>query len=62
MAIFQQLRDSGITIVLVTHEPDIARYAARVVVMWDGKVRSDRRQEPQRAVPGPAENADGGAA
>jgi putative ABC transport system ATP-binding protein len=62
MAIFQQLRDSGITIVLVTHEPDIALYAARVVVMKDGKVQSDRRQEPQRAVPGPADEADGGAA
>ncbi|HQU34814.1 MAG TPA: ABC transporter ATP-binding protein, partial [Thermoanaerobaculaceae bacterium] len=33
MALFQELRDSGITVVLVTHEPDIARYAARVVVM-----------------------------
>ena len=61
MAIFQQLRDSGITIVLVTHEPDIARYAARVVVMKDGKVQSDKRQEPLRAVPGPADEADGGA-
>jgi putative ABC transport system ATP-binding protein len=51
MAIFQELRDSGITVVLVTHEPDIARYAARVVVMKDGKVRMDKRQEPQRAEP-----------
>ncbi|MGE5237166.1 MAG: ABC transporter ATP-binding protein [Acidobacteriota bacterium] len=46
MAIFQQLRESGITIVLVTHEPDIARYAARVVVMKDGRLRSDTRHEP----------------
>jgi len=50
MAIFQELCDSGITVVLVTHEPDIARYAARVVVMRDGKVQSDTRQDPQRAV------------
>jgi putative ABC transport system ATP-binding protein len=44
MAIFQQLRDTGITIVLVTHEPDIAQYATRVVLMKDGKLRSDSRQ------------------
>ncbi|HQT95625.1 MAG: macrolide ABC transporter ATP-binding protein [Deltaproteobacteria bacterium 21-66-5] len=60
MALFQELRDSGITVVLVTHEPDIARYAARVVVMKDGKLQSDVRQEPQRAVPAPAEAAVGG--
>ncbi len=62
MALFQELRDSGITVVLVTHEPDIARYAARVVVMKDGKLQSDVRQEPQRAVPAPAETAVGGEA
>jgi putative ABC transport system ATP-binding protein len=60
MAIFQELRESGITVVLVTHEPDIARYAARVVMMRDGKVQSDRRQEPQRAVPAPAGATAGG--
>ena len=49
MAIFQELRESGIT----THEPDISRYARRVVMMRDGKVQSDQRQEPQRAVPAP---------
>src|SRR5512135_1653992 len=32
MSIFQELGDSGITVVLVTHEPDISRYAARVVL------------------------------
>ena len=62
MALFQELRDSGITVVLVTHEPDIARYAARVVVMKDGKLKSDVRQEPQRAVPALAEAAGGGEA
>jgi putative ABC transport system ATP-binding protein len=51
MAIFQDLRLSGITVVLVTHEPDIASYAARVVTMKDGKVLSDRRQNPETAVP-----------
>src|SRR4051812_43700883 len=42
MGIFQQLNDHGITIVMVTHEPDIAAYARRDVVMRDGLVRSDR--------------------
>jgi putative ABC transport system ATP-binding protein len=51
MAIFQELRVSGITVVLVTHEPDIASYAERVVTMKDGKMLSDRRQTPQAAVP-----------
>jgi putative ABC transport system ATP-binding protein len=60
MAIFQELCDSGITVVLVTHEPDIARYAARVVVMRDGKVQKDVRQEPQRAEPAAAAAAAGG--
>jgi putative ABC transport system ATP-binding protein len=51
MAIFQDLRLSGITVVLVTHEPDIASYAARVVTMKDGRLLSDRRQNPDTAVP-----------
>ncbi len=46
MALFQELGRSGITLLLVTHEPDIARYASRVVVMRDGLVQSDRRQAP----------------
>jgi putative ABC transport system ATP-binding protein len=46
MALFQELGRSGITLLLVTHEPDIARYASRVVVMRDGLVQSDRRQPP----------------
>ncbi len=41
MALFQQLNDSGITIVMVTHEPDIARYARRVVAMRDGRITRD---------------------
>jgi putative ABC transport system ATP-binding protein len=35
------LRDDGITVVLVTHEPDIAAYAERVISMRDGKIESD---------------------
>ena len=41
MQIFQDLNDSGLTIVLVTHEPDIARFAKRIVVFRDGKIRHD---------------------
>jgi len=42
MQIFQHLNDDGLTIVLVTHEPDIAEYASRVVAFRDGRVRGDR--------------------
>jgi putative ABC transport system ATP-binding protein len=42
MALFQKLNhDQGITVVLVTHEPDIAGYTDRVVVFKDGKIRRD---------------------
>jgi putative ABC transport system ATP-binding protein len=41
MQIFQELNDAGLTIVLVTHEPDIAHYAKRIVVFRDGKIRRD---------------------
>jgi len=42
MEIFQQLNERGITIVMVTHEQDIAAYARRNVVMRDGVVLSDK--------------------
>ena len=41
MGIFQQLNDRGITIIMVTHEPDIASYAKRNVVMRDGVILKD---------------------
>ncbi len=41
MALFQQLNAQGTTIVVVTHEPDIAVYATRVVRMRDGRIFSD---------------------
>jgi putative ABC transport system ATP-binding protein len=41
MALLRGLRDDGITLVLVTHEPDIAAYAERVIVFKDGMVCSD---------------------
>ena len=49
MEIFQRLnRERGITLVLVTHEPDIAQYAQRVVVFKDGKIQKDYLIEDQR--------------
>jgi putative ABC transport system ATP-binding protein len=51
MAVFQELWRSGITVVLVTHEADVAAFASRVVVMRDGLVLSDRAQQPKPAVP-----------
>jgi putative ABC transport system ATP-binding protein len=50
MAILQKLnQDSRITVILVTHEPDIARYAGRHVVFRDGKVIQDERIQPRPA-------------
>jgi putative ABC transport system ATP-binding protein len=49
MEIFQRLnRERSITLVLVTHEPDIAQYADRVVVFKDGKIKSDQQVENTR--------------
>ena len=50
MALMQELGAQGITIVLVTHEPDIAEHAARVIVMRDGQVLSDERRTPRPAL------------
>src|SRR5699024_10176914 len=44
MAIFQRLnRESGITLMIVTHEPDIAAHASRIIRFRDGKILDDRR-------------------
>jgi len=49
MEIFQRLnRERGITLVLVTHETDIAQYADRVVVFKDGKIKSDQQVKNPR--------------
>src|SRR6266705_3130158 len=41
MEVFQDLNDKGLTIVMVTHEHDIAQFAKRVLVFRDGKIRKD---------------------
>ncbi len=58
MAILQELGRAGITVLLVTHEPDIAEFASRVIVMRDGRVRSDERRAAKQAVPPPAEEEE----
>jgi putative ABC transport system ATP-binding protein len=50
MALFQELGRSGMTIVIVTHEEDIAEYTARVLSMRDGRLLDDRRRTPLPAV------------
>lgn len=50
MAIFQQLNQRGMTVVIVTHEPDIAHYANRIIVFKDGHVLTDEQvAEPRNA-------------
>ncbi|WP_437295027.1 ABC transporter ATP-binding protein [Sorangium sp. So ce426] len=45
LGLLQRLNRGGITIVLVTHEPDIAACASRVITMRDGEIRSDLRND-----------------
>src|SRR5437588_9983705 len=70
MAIFQQLNERGITIVMVTHEQDIAAYARRNVIMRDGVILDDHLvtqrfeaaaqiQQNGRARPEPARRGEG---
>ena len=42
MTVFQELNDQGITILLVTHEQDIAAYTRRIVLLRDGRIVGDR--------------------
>jgi putative ABC transport system ATP-binding protein len=45
MSVFQALNDEGVTILLVTHEHDVARYAKRVVELRDGRIIRDEAVE-----------------
>lgn len=55
MGLFQELHRTGITIVLVTHEPDIAEYTERIIRFRDGRVVADDRVTQRPAVCGKAE-------
>ena len=50
MGIFQRLNDDGKTVVLITHEPDIAQYAKRIVHMRDGQIQHDEVGKQKRPV------------
>jgi putative ABC transport system ATP-binding protein len=46
MALFQEVNSEGMSVVVVTHEPDVARFASRLVRFRDGRLLSDTRQRP----------------
>jgi len=48
MALFQEFNDQGITMLIVTHEPDVAQYTRRIVVMRDGRLIADHPVEDRR--------------
>lgn len=50
MAIFQNLNDEGNTIVMITHEPDIAEHAKRIIHIKDGRIAEDSSQHQQRII------------
>jgi len=54
MALFQELHKGGITIVLVTYEPDIAEYAQRIIRFLDGKLVMELIQQKIAAREGAA--------
>jgi putative ABC transport system ATP-binding protein len=49
MALFQELNEQGITVVLVTHEPEVAVYAKRIVEVRDGQIRRDEPVKNRRS-------------
>jgi len=60
MGILERLnREQGLTIVLVTHEPEVAAYAARTVLMRDGQIVDDRRNVRAPLVDAPSEARKG---
>jgi putative ABC transport system ATP-binding protein len=50
MAIFQKLNEEGHTILMITHEPDIAEHAKRIIHLKDGKIVKDGREHKQRVI------------
>ncbi|ALE75072.1 ABC transporter [Pseudonocardia sp. EC080610-09] len=54
MELLVELNEAGRTVVLITHEDEVAEFARRVVRLRDGRITSDVRQEPTRTTAGPA--------
>ncbi|MDO8570554.1 MAG: ABC transporter ATP-binding protein [Candidatus Daviesbacteria bacterium] len=50
MKIFQDLNNEGHTIIMITHEPDIAAHAKRIIMIKDGKIVSDSNKHAQRKI------------
>jgi putative ABC transport system ATP-binding protein len=50
MALLQRLGEEGLTVVVVTHEPDVAACARRMIVVRDGLIAEDRPAEARRAI------------
>jgi len=51
MALFQKLNELGLTLIIVTHEPDIAAYAKRIIKMQDGQIINDRPVQARNTLP-----------
>lgn len=47
MAIFQEINNQGHTVVMITHEPDIAAHAKRIITVKDGTILSDKKNDKQ---------------
>jgi putative ABC transport system ATP-binding protein len=62
MALFQQLSNQGNTMIVVTHEEDVAKHARRIVRIRDGLIASDEKVGQASRLPGEGEIADGPAA
>jgi putative ABC transport system ATP-binding protein len=56
MALLQQLNEEGMTIILVTHEPDIAAHARRAITVRDGLIEDDRGTQASPVARGPGAN------
>jgi len=50
MSIFQKLNDEGNTVIMITHEPDIAQHAKRIIVIRDGKIVSDDNKHQRKVI------------
>jgi putative ABC transport system ATP-binding protein len=51
MGLFQQLNDQGKTIIMVTHEPELAAYTKRIITLRDGELVSDKAVKKKRSAP-----------